>query len=130
MLLRAGGQQRQEKRQEGKNEEKQVLAEGEAFHFNPGKWCSYGGTRTEQKTERRTKRKKQGAGPQPNYPEPFGRLLRPVWITQWFCSINGAPMAEWLESALTVQEVSDSIPGRGGHKNLFGRRDSSDYRVP
>ena len=32
-------------------------------------------------------------------------------------------MAEWLERAVGVWDVS----GRGGHKNLFGRRELSDY---
>ena len=36
-------------------------------------------------------------------------------------------MTEWLESAVAVREVSGSIPGWGGHKNLCGRRETSDY---
>ena len=39
----------------------------------------------------------------------------------------GASVAEWLERAVTVREVLGSSPGRSGHKNLFGRREASDY---
>ena len=33
--------------------------------------------------EKEQKRKEQGVGPQPGYPGPFGRLLRPTWIIRW-----------------------------------------------
>ena len=36
-------------------------------------------------------------------------------------------MAEWLERALAVGEVSGSIPSRCKHKNLCGRRGPTDY---
>ena len=36
-------------------------------------------------------------------------------------------MAEWLESAVAVREVLGSSPGRGEHKNLYGRRKPSEY---
>ena len=36
-------------------------------------------------------------------------------------------MAEWLKRAVAVRKVSGSNPGRGGHKNLCGRREPSDY---
>ena len=36
-------------------------------------------------------------------------------------------MADWLERAVAVREISGSSPGRGGYKNLFGRRELSDY---
>ena len=36
-------QQCQEKRQEGKNEEKWIGTEGESIYLNPGNWCTYGG---------------------------------------------------------------------------------------
>ena len=36
-------------------------------------------------------------------------------------------MAEWLERAVAVREVSGSNPGRGGHKNLCWRREPSGY---
>ena len=35
-------------------------------------------------------------------------------------------MVEWLERAIAVGKVSGSTPGRGGHKNLCGRREN-DY---
>ena len=28
-------------------------------------------------------KKQGGSGPQPSYPGPFGRLLRPAWIMRW-----------------------------------------------
>ena len=36
-------------------------------------------------------------------------------------------MAEWLELAVVVWEVSGSGPSRGEHKNLCGRRKLSEY---
>ena len=33
---------------------------------------------------------------------------------------GGASVAEWLEHAVAVREVSGSSPGRGVHKNLCG----------
>ena len=36
--------------------------------------------------------------------------------------IFGAKVAEWLEWVLGVWEVSGLIPGKGGHKNLWGCR--------
>ena len=36
-------------------------------------------------------------------------------------------MAEWLEHAVAVREVSGSSPGQTGRKNLCGRREPSDY---
>ena len=35
-------------------------------------------------------------------------------------------MAELLERAVAVREVSGSSPDRGGHKNLCGLRELSD----
>ena len=35
-------------------------------------------------------------------------------------------MTEWLERAVAVREVSGSIPGRCGHKNLSERREPPD----
>ena len=32
-----------------------------------------------------------------------------------------------LERALAVREVLDSLSGRGGHKNRWGRKEPSDY---
>ena len=40
---------------------------------------------------------------------------------------HGALVAEGLERAFAVRKVSGSIPGRGEHKNLRGRRGPSDY---
>ena len=42
-------------------------------------------------------------------------------------TLNGASVAEWLERAVDVWEVSGSSPGRSEHKNLCGRRGTSDY---
>ena len=39
----------------------------------------------------------------------------------------GAAVAEWLERTVAMRQVLDSIPGRGGHKNLCGSREPSDY---
>ena len=36
-------------------------------------------------------------------------------------------MTELIEHAVTVQEVSGSSLGQGGHKNLCGHREPSDY---
>ena len=36
-------------------------------------------------------------------------------------------MAEWLERAVAVREISGSIPCRGGHKPLCIRRKPSGY---
>ena len=36
----------------------------------------------EYKKNKREQRKKLEGGPQPNYPEVFGCILRPVWITR------------------------------------------------
>ena len=36
-------------------------------------------------------------------------------------------MAEWLECAVALREVSGASPGQGGHKNLCGCKEPSDY---
>ena len=36
-------------------------------------------------------------------------------------------VAKWLERTLTIREVSGSIQGLDGHKNLCGDREPSDY---
>ena len=36
-------------------------------------------------------------------------------------------MVELLDRAVAVWEVSGSSPGRGGHTNVCGRRELSDY---
>ena len=36
-------------------------------------------------------------------------------------------MAEWLERAVAMLEVSGQSPGRGRHKNLCERREPSDH---
>ena len=41
------------------------------------------------------------------------RVCRAIYIYIYI-----APVAEWLERALAVRQVSGSIPGMGGHKNL------------
>ena len=38
-----------------------------------------------------------------------------------------ALVVEWLERAVAMWEVSDSIPCRGGHKNLCGGWKTSDF---
>ena len=51
-------------------------------------------------------------------------------VTGYLCSLHtqsGAPVPEWLERTLVVREISGSISGWRGNKNLCGRRGSSDY---
>ena len=49
-------------------------------------------------------------------------LRRPPSRLKTFPLHQGASVAEWLERAVTVREVSGSIPGRGGHKTHCRRR--------
>ena len=44
--------------------------------------------------------------------------LNPAKRNTLLLNINGASVAEWLERAVAMREVSGSSPGRGGHKNL------------
>ena len=62
---------------------KKWTGRGQTFHLSHVKWCANRGRKREQKTEE--EQNKQGVGPQPSCPGPFGRLLRPIWIT-WWCS--------------------------------------------
>ena len=41
--------------------------------------------------------------------------------------MDGASVAEWLDRAVAVREVSGLSPDRDGHKNLCGRREPSNY---
>ena len=45
----------------------------------------------------------------------------------FYFNITGSSVAEWLERAVVVLEVSGSSPSRVRQKNLCGRREPSDY---
>ena len=83
-----GAHQRKGKRQVGKKSEKSEEKEKdrgtEGKTPNPilGNWCAHTGWKADGK-QKRSKWKKQEAGPQPSYPRPFSHLLRCALIIQW-----------------------------------------------
>ena len=88
-LARINAKEREKKERKCRRAEKERDrgTEGETSHPTPSSWLALRGRRTEWKTEER-KREKHGADPQPIYPGPFGRFLRPAGITMWASSFN------------------------------------------
>ena len=88
-------QKRQEKRQEGKNEEKTARSRWRRHPSQPMQLMRVWGKKKRTKKEKEEQKKETGGGSSAQLPGPFGHLTRPAWIIRYAYSVTPSHLGKY-----------------------------------